>query len=50
MQQISKVGVDLFFCLIIGFLIIQASGSVSHNPELSKTLTNESTRINIDWK
>lgn len=48
MQEISKVSVDLVFCLIIGFLIIQASNSASHNQELTNTLSQESTRISTD--
>ena len=45
MQEISKVGVDLFFCLIIGFLIIQATNSTQYNPELTDNLISESARI-----
>lgn len=48
MQEISKVGVDLFFCLIIGFLIIQASNSAPKNQELTNTLSLESARISAD--
>lgn len=48
MQEINKVTVDLFFCLIIGFLIIQASNSAPRNPELTNTLSYESTRISND--
>ncbi|MEM7594810.1 MAG: hypothetical protein AAF383_25480 [Cyanobacteria bacterium P01_A01_bin.83] len=51
MQEISKVSVDLFFCLIIGFIIIQASQSASQNQELTNNLTQESARISADrWK
>ena len=48
MQEISKVGVDLFFCLIISFLIIQATSSAPHNQELTNSLTRESARISAD--
>ena len=48
MQEISKVGVDLFFCLIIGFLIIQTTNSTQYNQELTDTLSNESARIRLD--
>ncbi|MEM8721943.1 MAG: hypothetical protein AAGE84_22045 [Cyanobacteria bacterium P01_G01_bin.39] len=51
MQEISKVSIDLFFCLIIGFIIIQASQSASQNQELTNNLTQESSRISADrWK
>ena len=51
MQEISKVSIDLFFCLIIGFIIIQASQSASVNQELTNDLTQESARISADrWK
>ena len=45
MQEISKISVDLFFCFIIGFLIIQATNSSRQNPNLTNTLTAESARI-----
>ncbi len=48
MQEISKVGVDLIFCLIIGFLIIQASNSAPKNQELTNTLSLESARISAE--
>lgn len=48
MQEISKIGVDLFFCLIISFLIIQATSSAPHNQELTNSLTRESARISAD--
>lgn len=48
MQEISKLGVDLFFCLIIGFIIIQASQSASQNQELTNSLSHESARISAD--
>lgn len=48
MQEISKVGVDLFFCFIIGFLIVQATSSAPHNQELTDSLSSESARINAD--
>ena len=48
MQEITKVGVDLFFCLIIGFVIVQASNSASQNQELTNTLSQESARISAD--
>jgi len=45
MQEISKVSVDMLFCLIIGFLIIQASNASQHNQKLTDTLSAESARI-----
>lgn len=48
MQKINKVTVDLLFCLIIGFLIIQASNSAPQNEELTNTLSHESSRISAD--
>ena len=48
MQKINKVTVDLLFCLIIGFLIIQASNSAPRNEELTNTLSHESSRISAD--
>ena len=48
MQQVSKVGIDLFFCFIVGFLIIQASSSARQNEELTNSLSVESTRISVE--
>ncbi len=48
MQEIRKATVDLFFCLIIGFLIVQASNSAPHNEELTNTLSPKSARISAD--
>ena len=48
MQEVSKIGVDLLFCLIIGFLIIQASNSAQQNEELTNSLSIESARISAD--
>ncbi|MBE9048010.1 hypothetical protein IQ255_27055 [Pleurocapsales cyanobacterium LEGE 10410] len=48
MQEVSKVGVDLLFCLIIGFLIIQASNSAQQNEELINSLSAESARISAN--
>lgn len=51
MEEFSKVGIDLLFCLIIGFLIIQASNSAQHNEDLSNTISTEATRINeASWE
>ena len=48
MQEISKVAVDLFFCFVIGFLIIQASNSAQQNQELTDALSLESARISAN--
>ena len=48
MQEISKIGIDLLFCLIVCFLIIQASNSAKHNEELSDTISTESARISAE--
>ena len=48
MQEIGKIGVDIFFCLIISFLIIQATSTAPHNQELTNSSSNESARINAD--
>ena len=48
MQEINKVSVDLLFCFIIGFLIIQASNSAQTNEDLSNSLNIESARITAD--
>lgn len=45
MQEISKVGIDLFFCFIIGFLIVQATNSSHQNQSLTDSLSAESARI-----
>lgn len=48
MQEINKVTIDLIFCLIIGFLIIQASNSAKQNEQLSNSLSLESARISAE--
>ena len=48
MQEIRKVSVDLFFCFVIGFLIIQASNSAQQNQELTNALSLESARISAN--
>lgn len=51
MQEFSKIGIDLLFCLIIGFLIIKASSSVKENEELTNSLSLESARISSEhWR
>ena len=48
MQELNKIGIDLLFCFIIGFLIIQASNSANQNEELSNSISVESARISAD--
>lgn len=48
MPEISKLSIDLVFCLIIGFIIIQASQSAPQNQELTDSLSHESARISAD--
>ena len=48
MHEINKVGIDLFFCIIIGFLIIQASNSAHTNKNISNSISVESARITAD--
>ncbi|MEL6927827.1 MAG: hypothetical protein AAFO95_04230 [Cyanobacteria bacterium J06600_6] len=48
MQEFSKVSVDMLFCLIIGFLIIQATNASQHNQQLTNTLSAESARISAN--
>lgn len=48
MQDFSKVGIDLLFCLIMGFIIIKASSSVNQNEELTNSLSLESIRISSE--
>ncbi len=45
MQELNKIGIDLLFCLIICFLIIQASNSADNNKGISNLLTIESAKI-----
>ena len=45
MQELSKIGIDLLFCLLIGFLIIRASNSSKQNEELNNSLSWKSVRI-----
>ncbi len=39
------MGIDLLFCFIIGFLIIQASNSAKQNENLSNSISVEAARI-----
>jgi len=48
MQEISKVSIDILFCLIISFLIVQATNTSQHNQRLTDTLSAESSRISAD--
>ena len=48
MQEISKVSIDLLFCLILGLLLIQTSQSASHNEGLINSLSLESARISLE--
>ncbi len=48
MQELSKVGIDLLFCFIIGFLIIQASNSAQQNEDISNIISIESARISAN--
>lgn len=45
MQDVHKLGVDLFFCFIIGLLTIQALSTLKNNEKLSNILTVESAKI-----
>ena len=45
MQELNKIGIDLLFCLIIGFLIVQASNSAQQNEDISNIISIESARI-----
>ena len=45
MQEISKVSLDLLFCLIVSFLVIQSTNASRHNQKLTHTLRAESARI-----
>ena len=45
MQKVSKVGIDLFFCFIIIFLVIQATNSAHQNQNVTNILKSESARI-----
>ena len=46
MHELSKIGIDLLFCLIIGFLIVKASNSAQQNEDISNLISAESARIN----
>ena len=48
MQALNKMGIDLLFCLIIGFLIIQASNSAHKNENLSNSISVEAARISSE--
>lgn len=48
MQEISKISVDLLFCLIISFLIIQSANPSQQNPQLTSILNTESARISAN--
>ena len=45
MQVSNKVKLDLLFCFMLGFIVIQASNSASHNEVLTNSLSLESIRI-----
>lgn len=45
MQELNKIGIDLLFCLIIGFLIVKASNSARQNEDISNIISIESARI-----
>ena len=45
MTEVHKIGIDLLFCFIIGFLTIQAGNSLKQNQQLSDALSQESARI-----
>lgn len=45
MQEVHKLGIDLLFCFIIGFLTIQAGNSLQENQKLAESLNQESARI-----
>ena len=45
MQELNKIGIDLLFCLIIGFLIVKASNSARQNEDISNIISIESDRI-----
>ena len=45
MQEVSKVSIDLFFCFIISFLVIQATNSANQNQNITNILNTESARI-----
>ena len=45
MQGVHKLGIDLFFCLAIGLLTIQALNSLKSNEQLSHILQAESAKI-----
>ena len=48
MQGNRKVIIDLFFCFIVGFIIIQSSNSAGYNETLSNNLFLESARITTE--
>ena len=48
MQEVSKVSVDLFFCFIISFLVVQATNSSHQNQNLTNILNAESARISAN--
>ena len=48
MQEFGKIGIDLLFCLIIGFLILKTSNSAKQNEELTNSLSLESARITAE--
>lgn len=50
MQEISKISVDLFFCFIIGFLIVQSTNSSHRNQKITNTLSSESARISANHR
>lgn len=48
MQELNKIAIDLLFCSIVSFLIIQASNSAKQNEELSNTISIEADRISAE--
>ena len=48
MQEVSKVSIDLFFCFIISFLVIQSTNSSRQNQNLTNILSTESARISAE--
>lgn len=48
MQELNKMSIDLLFCFIIGFLIIQASNSAGQNENLSNSISVEAARISSE--
>ena len=49
MHELHKITIDLLFCLIISFLIIQASNSAKQNQSVSNLISIESARISAGY-